>query len=325
MLPPNESRPIRLGQTSYGSRVHTAWELSMSISRIIFEHGVELSNTRNSLKIDVNGLSLVEIFQAVQSKYSVRPILLTEVVRSTGGGTRERHSVLTLGGLDQLNLRLSLLHLPQGLSEAQYIGLLSPSLNVQHTAGAIIYHCQQLALAYTRICDNAHEIILGEGEQEDLSFGNQSEPYYEVEALITASRRTYDALRYILWKSFGPGGKDTPSNFLKTLAACEKIPYALRVLLADSWERYGKKMTAYRDCIQHYVPVTYHLQTATMKQISGSVWTVTLRIPNNPEKKSQKAFDFSDNLDALTYCWELADEVFRVAAEVFTSIPKQKV
>jgi hypothetical protein len=282
----------------------------MSISRIIFEHGVELSNTRNSLKIDVNGLSLVEIFQAVQSKYSVRPILLTEVVRSTGGGTRERHSVLTLGGLDQLNLRLSLLHLPQGLSEAQYIGLLSPSLNVQHTAGAIIYHCQQLALAYTRICDNAHEIILGEGEQEDLSFGNQSEPYYEVEALITASRRTYDALRYILWKSFGPGGKDTPSNFLKTLAA---------------WERYGKKMTAYRDCIQHYVPVTYHLQTATMKQISGSVWTVTLRIPNNPEKKSQKAFDFSDNLDALTYCWELADEVFRVAAEVFTSIPKQKV
>lgn len=293
----------------------------MSISRIIFEHGVELSAARHSVKMEVDGISLAQIYDTVRAKYFVRPILLTEVVGSFSDVTRERHSVLTLNGLDQLNLRLSSLSLPQGLPEADYISLRRPAMNLQYTAGAIVYHCQELALLYSRICDEIvgiRQLVPIEGDHSSLAY--QSEPYYETEALITAARRTYDALRYILWKSFGPGGRDTPSNFSKTLGACDRIPDALRSSLTNSWANYGVKMTAYRHCIQHYVPVTFHLQTASMERIAGDVWTIRLRLPDNPEKKSQTAFEFAGNLDALTYCWELANEVLRVAAEVLASI-----
>jgi hypothetical protein len=295
----------------------------MNVTQIIFERGLELSRARNSVKMATDDLSLVQIFAAMREKYGVRPILLTETIRSFGDTPRERHAVLTLDGLDQLNLQLSSLELPQGLPKATYVALLRPTVNVQYTAGALLYHCQELALLYTHICDTAfgiRQIMPIEGDYSSL--GNQSEPYYEIEALITAARRTYDALRYVLWKTFGAGG-NTPSNFSKTLAACDKLPEPLRSSLETSWATYGIKMTAYRDCIQHYVPVTFDLHTASLERVAGDIWSVRLRLPDNPEKKSQSAFEFAGNLDALTYGWELANEVFKMAAEVFASIPTQ--
>ena len=146
----------------------------------------------------------------------------------------------------------------------------------------------------------------------------------KLRALITAARRTYDALRYVLWKAFGPGGPDTPSNFKKTLSACNKLPTDLKSTLETSWDLYGEKMTAYRDCVQHYVPVTFGMQTASMERVSGGIWSVRLRLPDNPEGRSQPAFKFEKNLDALTYGWELANEVMNVATTVFARIPAQR-
>ena len=160
-------------------------------------------------------------------------------------------------------------------------------------------------------------------EGDHFTYGGHSEPYYEVEALITAAQRTYDALRYILWKVFGPGGGDTPSNFPRTVAKCERIPAALRSSLEKSWASYGVKLKAYRDCIQHYVPVAFHLNVASMERVAGGIWSVRLRLPDNPEAKSQRAYKYSNGIDALTYGWELANEVIRVAAEIFASIPTE--
>jgi hypothetical protein len=293
----------------------------MNVTQIIFERGLELSRARNSVKMATDDLSLVQIFAAMREKYGVRPILLTETIRSFENATRECHAVLTLDGLDRLNLRRLSLDLPQGLPKATYLSLVRPTANVQYAAGALLYHCQELALLYTHICDTAfgiRQIMPIEGDYSSL--GDQTEPYYEIEALITAARRTYDALRYVLWKTFGAGG-NTPSNFSKTLAACDKLPESLRSSLETSWATYGIKMTAYRDCIQHNVPVTFDLQTASLERVAGDIWSVRLRLPDNPEEKSQSAFEFADNLDALTYGWELTNEVFKVAAEVFASIP----
>jgi hypothetical protein len=234
----------------------------------------------------------------------------------------EHHLVLTLDGSEALNLRFSSLSLSEALPKASYLKLLRPAANIQYIAGAILYHVQELALHYSRVCNDFVRIRqLLPIKRDRSSFGNQSEPYYEAEALITAARRAYDALRYILWKSFGPGGKDTPSNFSKTIMACGKMPCGLKKSLTDSWKNYGVKMTAFRDCIQHYVPVTFDLQTASMERVFGDVWALRLRLPDNPECKSQKAFSFARDLDALTYCWELANEIFRISAEVFANIP----
>jgi hypothetical protein len=95
------------------------------------------------------------------------------------------------------------------------------------------------------------------------------------------------------------------------------------LVLETSWELYGEKMTAYRDCIQHYVPVTFGIQTASMERVAGDIWSVRLRLPDNPERKSQPAFKFEKNLDALTYGWELANEVMNVATVIFSRISAQ--
>ena len=186
----------------------------------------------------------------------------------------------------------------------------------------MVYHCQELSLLYSDICDTALEVrqvLAIEGNTFNLQ--GQSEAYYEFEALITAARRTYDALRYILWPVFGPGRGSTPSNFSKTLENCNRLTETLRDDLANSWMLHGEKLTAYRDCIQHYVPVTFGNETASLQRVDGGTWSVQLRIPDNPEAKSQRSFQFAGGLDALTYGWEVANELITVAGKVLAAIP----
>jgi hypothetical protein len=297
----------------------------MAITRIIFERGLELSHARNSVKLSTNGLSLVQIIAMMRKEYNVRPILLTETINSFGGATRERHGVLTLNGMNQLNVMVTSLQLPQGMKEANYVSLSQHRNHVQYMTGSLVYHCQELALLYSAICDTQFSIGHTLPFQDDsVSLQWQDEPYYEIEALITAARRTYDALRDVLWKVYGPGGPDTPSNFKKTLTTCRKLPDDLKLELENSWKIYGERMTAYRDCIQHYVPVTFGIQTANLERVAGDIWSVKLLLPDNPEGKSQKAFRFKKNLDALTYGWELANEVINVATKIFSRIPTQE-
>ena len=234
--------------------------------------------------------------------------------------------MLSLDGRHLLNVQLSELTVPEGLPEATYVGLLRHAMNAQYTAGAVLYHCQELALKYAQVRNDAIRIrqrLPIEGKF--FSFQGQSAPYYEVEELITASRRAYDSLRYILWKTFGTDDRSIPSNFAKTLAACTKMPDSLRASLEASWLSFGTTMTAYRDCIQHYAPVTFGIETASLEELAGDAWSVRIRLPDNPGARSQNAFTFAAGLDALTYGWELANEVFRVATQVFASISTQAV
>src|SRR5262249_10265285 len=156
--------------------------LNMSILRIIFEHGIEVGQSPNSVRLSRDGLTLGEIYTDIRDRYGVRPILFTESISSFGNTTRERHSVLTLDGLQTLNLRLSSLTLPQGLPEATYISLLRPMMNVQYTAGALVYHCQELALLYAAFCDQASTLRTVMPIAGDIfTFQDVSEGYYEAE------------------------------------------------------------------------------------------------------------------------------------------------
>jgi hypothetical protein len=267
-------------------------------------------------------LSFAELVNEIWEWYKVRPVLVTETVSWLASSTRELHAVLSLDGKDRLNLRLSSLVTPQGLPEATYISLLRSTMNVRYIAGSLVYHCQELALLYSTICDTGWALRQSQPIDGDaFTFQDVSEAYYETEALITAARRTYDALRYILWKGFGSGGRGIPNNFPTTLRVCDKLPRSLRESLEGSWSCYGKQLTAYRDCIQHYVPVTSDLQHASFRRVDGNLWSVRVQLPDNPRVKSQSSFTFANNVDALTYGWELANEVITQAAQVFATIP----
>ena len=177
-------------------------------------------------------------------------------------------------------------------------------------------------MLYSDICNSEVTLDVNwPSECSAFTFQDQSEPYYEFDALITVARRTYDALRYILWPVFGPGGGHTPSNFPKTLDSCCGLPENLQDVMSNSWSTHGVKLTAYRDCIQHYVPVSFGIDTALVERVAGDTWSVLLRIPDNPETKSQRNFVFALRLDALTYGWELANELISIAAELVAAIP----
>jgi hypothetical protein len=297
----------------------------MTVTGILFESGLRVGQSVNSVKPSKGDLTFVELFAEIWNRYRVRPVLRTETISSFGSAPEERHTVFTLDAKELLNLRISELTTPQGLAEATYISLLRPMMNVQYTAGAMVYHCQELALRYAGLCHKAstlRRIMPIEGDV--FTYQDASEGYYEVEALITAARRTFDALRYILWAVFGPGGGSTPSNFPKSLAGCVNLPDALRESLESSWSDYGERVTEYRDCLQHNVPVTSQLQHAMFRRIDEDHWSVRLPLPDNPEVKSQKAFTFAKNLDALTYGWEVANEVIAQAVQVFAAIPVGK-
>ena len=54
----------------------------------------------------------------------------------------------------------------------------------------------------------------------------------------------------------------------------------------ETWERLLVK--EYRDCIQHFVPVSGTVATAEAARVQEH-FTVRLRIPDNPEAKSHKS------------------------------------
>ena len=80
-------------------------------------------------------------------------------------------------------------------------------------------------------------------------------------------------------------------------------------------------MTDYRDGVIHNAPTDFGLGTGSMQKLDGGVWSVLMRIRDDPEVKSRAAFTFANGLDALTYGWELTNEIVRVATAIMKAIP----
>jgi len=288
----------------------------MEYTRIIFERGIEVSDRLNSIRMQSAGRSVGGIVREVGERFAVRPILLSGAVNGFDKRPRERHLVLGTDG-EPLGLKVSDIQPPRGLGERLCKSLMTPTLNVQYVTAATLYHVQQMALTYAAIADSVHSsAAVLHPESDRFGFQGQSEVYYEFDALVTAIRRTYDTLRYALWAVYGRG-PGLPSNFIKTVEACKRIPEPLRGRLLESWEKFGIKVTAYRDCIQHNHPVTYGIETSDMKRVDGGTWSVHMRIPDDPEVKSRFKFSFASGLDALTYGWEVTNEVLSLATDTF--------
>jgi hypothetical protein len=47
-------------------------------------------------------------------------------------------------------------------------------------------------------------------------------------------------------------------------------------------------LTDYRDCIIHNAPIDFGLGTGSMQKLDGGVWSVLMRIPDNPEVAGQQ-------------------------------------
>jgi len=315
----------------------------MNLVQVVFEKGVTLEYSSTGslyfLSVGKPHSSIPMTIGEFTEKYSIRPILITVCLSK---GMTKKYLLSTNQELGTKDFQLQ-----QMIFDKQAIGILevmmthllfdhlenlstiSDSLvgrlfNLQYVIGATIYHCKRLAEIYSHICHqfaNLPTVVIK--DSKSMIFGNFPDPLYEFDALITAARRTYDYTRYIIWDVFGPGGGSTPRSFPTTLPICENLPTSLAISLEDSWEKYGKKLKAYRDCIQHYSPLNHAISSNKMVRIEENVWSTSIFIPDNPDARSITKFRFADEIDALTYGWILTNEVTEIAIKILRAADKK--
>jgi len=264
---------------------------------------------------DNGGISLGSSLPHVLSTFlPLRPIVVTE----RRNDRSELRLLLCIDGHSPFDVSVSDL-----VTRPMTANLLYAVHHLSYLLGAISYHCARLADWYARIAATYSQQmkIPGIDSRSDSGiYSYQTEPYFEFEALIGASRRCYDAMRYVLWPKFGSDGRSMPRSLKSVLAAKHSIPDGLADRLSTSWERHGVRLTEYRDCIHHYVPVDFGLASAFMRRHSVGAWTTMIRIPDNPEARSKRDFTFFRDVDALSYGWELANELLNVVSDVVEAV-----
>lgn len=172
--------------------------------------------------------------------------------------------------------------------------------DVRYALRASAYHVDRMVELYARtttLFEDLHPV-------GTASRGNTSgdEVYFEFDAFVTSARRVYEHLRRLLWKHFSGKG-NSPVTFAKLVGAIPDLPPELRQSLTKSWHTTGTILKHYRDCISHFVPLDPGSHTSWLEPRDGR-WTMTVRIPANPESKSRRMFEFDGGPDALTYSYE---------------------
>jgi len=153
---------------------------------------------------------------------------------------------------------------------------------------------------------------------EDFVFSGQVEPYFEFEALVTAAVRTFDTLRFPLWKAFGGCGS-TPNSFARVLD---------RITLPSELADLGRRSHAlfleakeYCHCIQHYAHFGARLPFARVTLLPADLWSMSAKIPDNPSAKAYDLFTFDRDLDALSFGWEFASGTINALDQVVRALP----
>ncbi|HOR18516.1 MAG TPA: hypothetical protein PLE10_01630 [Brevefilum sp.] len=293
---------------------------NVSSTQVIFENGVTFERDKNGLwhykTQNRQGHSKPVEISEIKHKYNIRPIIesmtYSNLLPRTYIKSIQREDIYLDSILTQV--------IPKSLEKDPFISSL---FDIKYIVGAVIYHCKQLAEIYSSICYLGTRVVdISHTDSDKFVFGNFSEPHYEFDALITAARRAYDTTRYILWNVFGPGKGSIPASFPKVISHCTKIPPSLITRLNNSWEDYGRKMTDYRDCIQHYSPLSRGITSINMLRLDEFVWSMSIYIPDNPEVRSLEKFRISKKIDALTYGWELTNEITEIAVEIVNAVEK---
>jgi hypothetical protein len=190
--------------------------------------------------------------------------------------------------------------------------------HIAYLIGAVAYHCVRLSEIYVdfvgSFAESCNTNAIHDASSQ-VNYGRRGthagSPYYEFDAFVSAARRTYDVSRYLLWHSFGEK-HDAPTSFARTVPRCARLLPDVRERLTQSWETYGESITEYRDCLHHYVPIDFALDSVSMKRAPFGGWMARVRIPDNPKARSKSEFTYTGGRDALTFAHECATELLDV-------------
>lgn len=178
--------------------------------------------------------------------------------------------------------------------------------DVRYCLRSALYHLDRITGMYTDV-NRLFEQTYPDSKHYKGNTGDDR-IYFEIDSFLGDARRVYEAMRKVLWRHYPTPGKARWRGIRQTMNDDDSvIPTHFVDTLKHSWTQYGEKLTEYRDCISHYVPLTQH-GTCWMTRFDGR-WGATVSLPTNPESRSHAAFDNAgegNGLDALSYCHEIA-------------------
>ncbi|MBW2045590.1 MAG: hypothetical protein JRI96_12020 [Deltaproteobacteria bacterium] len=195
-----------------------------------------------------------------------------------------------------------------------------------YLVGSAFYHCRRLAeeycntiLSYLKI---AKKIKVLQGKKPPILMG-QTAPYYEFDSLISSAIQALEISRYIIWRFFKHPREKTLPRSWKNLLQHIKLPDDLRQKINNFQKQFGIKIKDYRDCIQHYIPLTGGFSNANINVEDRGVLKVYFFIPDNPEARSYKDFKFALKIDALNFGWVLTNELLHLILAIVNSCYKK--
>jgi hypothetical protein len=291
----------------------------MKPTHIIYEHGIEIKllNGERCVPALMKGPSDDRfLFSDFLKKYAIRPVLSFE---DFSEGESFIH-ILSIDGMRSLNLDCTNFRIASSLRAS----LWHKYLRFLYDIGSVMHHCISLAKCYADLSDDfsRHRSIPGYPADESghVLFGGRHEIYYEFDALISAARRVYNELKMITWDKFG-AGRDTPKKMDDMLHGVTSMPETVKHRMLASWQQHGARLKDYRDCAHHHTSLDIGNGSALLILLDGCIWSVRAPIPDNPEAKTHRGFTYQLNHDALTYAWELTNELINLALELHEAHP----
>lgn len=290
--------------------------------KIVCENGItieELDGKWNLLSTKTQ--KLLNNPEEFLNTLKIRPVLLET----------EKQNFIFLKGAPSTLLELQPLNLSQLVfSGALMVDLakinLTHSINMNYVVGAVVYHCKRLAILYSQITQEYPKSVNLHNENdpsdpysEQFWASNRPAPFYEIEALITSGKRAFESMRYVIWNDIGKNRTHPPKGFFTTLNQCNNLPNPLKTRLAHSWENFGKKVSNYRDCIQHNFPMSKGWSNLKMDRLKGGIWKCSALLPDKGNAASPDLFTYNLEIDGLTYGWELTNEIIEIANHILAS------
>ena len=210
--------------------------------------------------------------------------------------------------------RSELLQLVLSKKDAAYF---AATRSLMHLLEASTYHIKQLTKRYGDVIE-WHVKYPHHVQSADRVVTHCNEVFFEFDALANIVMQGVNSTRRAVWRAYGDKGS-VRSNLRDAVARCKSVPNDIKERLEVVWADRLSHAKEYRDCIQHHVAVG-SASWAMLTRVDHSFWNMIARIPDNPESKSERAFTFHRDLDALTYGWELTNDLYELANLVLGTI-----
>lgn len=292
---------------------------AMNITRVIYDRGVAIRlNDDGFWQFESQQVNLPLIQtdnDTVQREYGLTPLMMTWRLTPEIAIT----SLLTNRPGRRLSLDTEQAEASKRLLSLHETVKLFDGFNQTYVLGAALYHCKRMANLYCEVSANSASFPGGALTDQEHLASSHPEPYYEFDAWLSSAIRVYDTSRYILWDVYRGTGS-IPSSFDRVVETVKGIPDDLKQRLELSWQIYGARIKAYRDCIHHYSPLDFGMSTARAFALSGLIWSTRMLIPDNPEARSKTKFTFDNQVDALMFAWVGTVEVVTLVSDLIASI-----